>query len=133
MPWRVAGKIVGPIKLRTAPQSHKGTEKNNTSISCASSAHLFGECADRRNNLFFLRVLKAQHLRPKLQCLCGSTASSRLKSPGRRVGGLFVQLMDKGLAVIAGDVYSRVHRMMFDSANAIFQRIRQRLCGIGIV
>jgi hypothetical protein len=39
--------------LKAAPQRHRDTEKNNISISCrASSVHLFGECADGRNNSF---------------------------------------------------------------------------------
>ncbi len=48
------------MNLKTAPQRHRDTEKNNISISYrARSIHLFGECADGRKNLFFLRVLSA--------------------------------------------------------------------------
>ncbi len=43
----------------TAAQ-HRGTEKNNISVSChVNSVHLFGKCKDGNNNLFFLGVLSA--------------------------------------------------------------------------
>jgi hypothetical protein len=45
------------LNLENAPQRHRDTEKIKLLISYhANSVHLFGESADRRNNLFFLRV-----------------------------------------------------------------------------
>jgi hypothetical protein len=53
-------KKLQSINLKTAPQRHRDTEKNNISISCrASRVRLFGEREDRGNDLFFLCVLGA--------------------------------------------------------------------------